>query len=224
MSNDRLLERIQKLLNLSASSNANEAAAAMAKAQELMREHALTELDVKAHMIGEARIKSTQSVSKPKDWEWALVHVVSSAFGCSVLFEPGHSRNEDYWARWCLIGDKSKVALAEYAVTVLLRQLVRERAAFSKSIRGVGGRKWTTMQLDGFAKGWVSTITAKVHEFANTPEIQQLIDARVQARASGKASLHKRGNGALGNHHGAEAAKNVELNRPMNQEERLALK
>ncbi len=240
MSNEKLLDRIQKLLNLSSSSNANEAAAAMAKAQELMREHALTDLDLKAHQIADVKIKSTQSVSKPKDWELSLVWVCAKAFGAVVLWQPGHSRGwdyklnkPDYWGRFHLVGEKSKIPLAEYAVVVLLRQLVKERTAFAKKLADQGHARGAVMtaHLDGFCKGWIATVHKKVSTFANEPEIQQLIDARVKleiTRPDGgepeMAKVDDRGASWAGVAAGRLAAKDVELNRPMGHTETLRIK
>lgn len=226
MSDDKILSRIQKLLNLSTSANANEAAAAMAKAQVLMAEYAVTELDVRAADLREVEIKSTQSISRPKDWEVRLVTMITKAFGVAVMWQPGHSRNEDYWGRHILLGTKAQVPLAEYAVIVLLRQLVKERAAFSKVLTQQGYRrgKVMTAQLDGFCKGWLNTVKAKVHVFANTPEVQELIDARIDKICGGGTTETKsRGNGAAGWYAGETAAKDVEINRPMEAEERLQL-
>jgi len=220
--NSKLLDRIQKLLNLSTSSNANEAAAALAKASEIMAEHNLTQSSLLRHQIGEIKVKSTQSVSKVKDWENSLFHIVGKAFGCKVMFYPGRSKDIDYWGRFAFVGPKMNLPLAEYTVTFLLRQLVKERNAFSVQLSQAGFSRGKSMsaELDGFCKGWLRTIAPKVHAFALDIDLQKAIDDFVKETTKGrKAESHDRGHGRIGDFHGTVAAKNVDINRPMNAEE-----
>lgn len=226
MSTDKLLEKIQKLLAMSTSSNPHEAAIFLEKATALMEEHNLTDKDVKRAQLGFVLIKSTQSVSKVKDWESDLVRMVCAAFGCKHTWIAGDSKYVDYWGRFRVLGEKDKVLLAEYAIVFLLRQLVKERTEFSRKLSAQGYRRSPAMtrELDGFCKGWIKIVRAKVHAFANDAELQALIDDYLLEFTNGnKVKRHSRGNGYWGNLHGQEAAANVHLHRPMNQEEVLKL-
>lgn len=221
--NSKLLDKIQKLLNLSTSSNANEAAAALAKASEIMAEHNLTQSSLLRHQIGQIDVKSSQSISKAKDWETMLFVTIGKAFGCKVMFTPGQSWNKkDYWARFNFVGPKMNLPLVEYTATFLQRQLVKERAAFSVTLSNHGysrGREMSA-ELDGFCKGWLRTITPKVHAFALDIDLQKAIDDFVKEATEGrKAKSHDRGHGTIGDFHGTVAAKNVDINRPMNATE-----
>lgn len=213
-----LLDKIEKLMALSQSSNPHEAAAALSKAQALMAEHNLTETHLKQNQLGEAKIKSTQSVSKAKDWEAALMNMIAKSFGCRVIWAPGVSWADDYWGRYRFIGLKTQVTMAEYAGTVLLRQLVKERNAFSKKLTGQGFYgKDKTAQLDGFCKGWIAAVNSKVVALANDQEVDDLINDKVEEITKGrKAEAKNRGNGHLGNAAGFEAGKGIDLHRPMN--------
>ncbi|GCE83023.1 DUF2786 domain-containing protein [Komagataeibacter diospyri] len=53
MSQKAVMERLKKLIALSRSSNAHEAAAALARAQQLMREHKITEDDLVLSNMGD---------------------------------------------------------------------------------------------------------------------------------------------------------------------------
>ena len=202
MTNDeKLLDKVQKLLAMGKSENAHEAAAFLEKATALMEAHGLTHKDIGRAQIGTKQVKSTQSISKVKDWENSLVWMVAKAFGCTVMWQSGDSRYLDYWGRFLLIGPKDKVELAEYATVVLLRQLVTERAKFSRllSERGYYRGKAMTAQLDGFCKGWIATVRAKVHVFSNAPELQATIDEYIKEMSTGMIKSQSRGNGSLGN-------------------------
>jgi len=221
--NSKLLDKIQKLLNLSTSSNANEAAAALAKASEIMAEHNLTQSSLLRHQIGTIEIKSTQSISKAKDWEANLFAIIGNAFGCKTTFRHGNSKNKkDYWARYNYIGPKMNLPLAEYTVTFLQRQLVKERAAFSLRLSHSGYSRGPEMsaELDGFCKGWLRTIAPKVQAFALDIDLQKAIDDFVKETTKGtEAKLQDRGHGIIGDFAGTTAAMNVDINRPMNAQE-----
>lgn len=217
-SNDKskLLDKIEKLMKLGASPNPAEAAAAINKAQQLMAEHNLNNHDLVANQIGEVEIRSTQSVSKPKDWEVRLISLVGKSFGCRVLWKKGYSHNADYWGRFILVGPKSQLQLAEYAAVYLIRQLVKARAEFGKSLRGYGmTRQRKTEQLDGYAKGWIAAISVKLIAFTNAPEVETAIQQKFDGIKSIKAD--NRGAGMLGTQSGFLDGKEVQLHRPMNQ-------
>lgn len=228
MVDKKLLEKVQKLLNLSASSNEHEAALALSKAAELMAEYGITKTALDRTQITRDEVKSTQSVSKVKDWELMLMQLVAKSFGCKLLWKPGVSwMRPDYWGRHVFIGHKDQVQLAVYAATVLLRQLTKARLKFSQDLayRGYTRSPAMTAQLDGFCKGWIATIRAKVHAFANSPELDKIIDEYILEISKGRMSkVDNRGHGALGHEVGASAALDVDLHRPMNHDKKRQLK
>ena len=83
----RIIEKVRKLLALSQSDNAHEAAAAAAKAQELLAEHNLSMADVPAE---DARsICATKVNAKTRqrleDWAFRLAAYTAEAFDCRYL-------------------------------------------------------------------------------------------------------------------------------------------
>jgi len=215
---NKILDKIQKLMGLATSSNEHEAAFALSKAQALMEEHNLTSTDIHRSQIGSTQFKSTQSVSKVKDWELALVQQVAGAFGCRVLWLPGNSNDWDYWGRYELVGLKHQVAIAEYACTFLLRKIVKARADFSADLKSKYriDRKRLTLELDGFCHGWVRAVRSKVHALANPEEIQAAIDADIAERCGNEtADVQNRKAGHLGYAEGKERGSDLEIHRPM---------
>lgn len=222
MSNEKLIERIQKLLNLSASSNANEAAAAMEKAIAMMQEHNITHGDLLMKQIDRLEIKSTQSVSRPKDWESYLMHLVAEAFGCKLLWRAGRSKNKDYWGRHIFVGPKVHLPLVEYSVTYLLRSLVKGRSEFSRVLNLQGFRRGPEMtaELDGYCKGWLYTIRPKMTAMALNIDLQEAINKYVEDTTKGRqAKNHDRGQGLIGEFAGVMDAKKIDVNRPMTEQE-----
>ncbi len=221
MDKSKLIERLEKLLNMGSSSNANEAAIALEKATKLMEESGLSKRDVDASKIIEAEIKSTQSVSKPKDWEVSFIQIVARAFGCKVLWRPGNSKRVDYWGRYILVGHTSQVPLAEYTASVLLRELVKARSKFSAALsdQGHSRGKEMTAKLDGFCKGWISAMHAKVLAFANSKEVEDLINEKMKEMSKGKPpKIDDRGNSVDAFKTGIKSAANFEIHRPMTED------
>jgi hypothetical protein len=79
----RLIDRVRKLLNLAASTNEHEAAAAAAKAHALLAEYNLTIADVGEETVTSNATKSrTKTRKKLESWAFDLAQCVSEAFDC----------------------------------------------------------------------------------------------------------------------------------------------
>ena len=91
-----------------------------------------------------------------------LAGSVADAFGCVRLFGPAASGK----GSWCFIGAGCAPAVAQYAFTVLLRQIKRARKAHSETAlrRCTQARK--TVRADMFCLAWVTTVDAHVSRFA----------------------------------------------------------
>lgn len=217
MDNTRILDRIKKCLALSESPEPHEAAAAMRQAQKLMEIHGISLAQVKMADIGEAQVKSKVSVSKPKDYEVALVVNVAKAFGCKVLWTKSNSYNVNVFGSYTIIGLKSQIELASYTCDVMMRKLVKARAAFTNALPSQMYRTKKTVEADGFCKGWVSTIKKTVVEFAHPEATQSLIDDYQKAVTEGReAKVQQRVAGQNGYLAGKEAASKESIHRPVN--------
>jgi hypothetical protein len=220
----KLVARVQKLLTLSGSTNSNEAASALAKANEIMQAEGISLVDMQRSQIGEAKVKSTQSVSKPKDWELALVAAVGRAFACHVLWQPGVSYRKDYWGRYIFVGHQEYVALAEFAAVSLIRQLVKAKVKRNKEINDEGGlpARTLTAELNGFCWGWVSVVSQKVEAFAKetSPEFRKLVDDFCEEQTKGREAKNRKSSYDVDAYlTGTEAASGVQIHRPMTQAE-----
>lgn len=213
-----ILDKIEKLFALAQNNdNPHQAAAAMAKAQALMAEHNLTLGTLERHKIGEIAIKSTQSVSKVKDWELWIVDSVARAFGCRIMWRSGNSYAKDPFGRFILVGPKVGLELAEYAAVFLLRKVVEGRRELNLRLPGGWSRQAKTKELDGFCKGYASTVWHKVLPLVHPEQMEAAIEAYVKETATaGETNVQKREAGLEGYRMGVEAGNATDLNRPMN--------
>jgi len=226
MNDQRVLERIKKCLALSQSSEPHEAAAALRQAQKLMEMHGVSQVDLQLADIGEAKVRSTASVSKIKNWELNLLSLVTKAFGCSLIWTHGNSwmsSAEDIYGCYTIIGLKTQVPIAEYTAQVLLRKLRKARGEFTTGLPGYLSRQAKTKEADGFCLGWVASISKTVHEFAKTPELESAISKYKEVKWGElkDADVQDRKAGAYGYNAGREAADGESLHRPVNGAEQF---
>jgi hypothetical protein len=169
MDKDTALEKIKKCLNLARSGNEHEAAAALRQAQKLMETHRVSETEVSALGVREslARAGATRN---PTAWETGLASTVAEAFGCSLIFLGGVGR-------WSFIGVGPAAEIAQYAFTVLYKQLRRQRALFIKTQckRLVPASK--TRRADLFCDAWVRAVASKAAALAGEEADQGAIAA-----------------------------------------------
>jgi hypothetical protein len=177
MTDSKLLEKIKKLYGMASSSNEHEAAAFMAKAQALMAEHGLDEIQLKLSDYGEKAVPSQFSVSKPKGYEALLGQAIATAFDCKIVFQPARGRA---YANYLFIGHKDKVLVAEYAFQVLGRKLIEGRAKFVATLPACLDRQTKIMQGNGFCVGWVIGVTKAIIQLADKED--PMIDAYLEKR------------------------------------------
>ncbi|PJI06557.1 MULTISPECIES: DUF2786 domain-containing protein [Clostridium] len=85
----KIIEKIQKLLSLSESSNEHEAEVAMLKAQELLAKYKLSIKEVKEYKRYNSKIqeKTTDVTFTKAKWKAQLAGVISDNFGCYRYFK-----------------------------------------------------------------------------------------------------------------------------------------
>lgn len=221
--NERILEKIQKCLALSQSSEPNEAAAALRQAQKLMELHGVTQTDLSCAEIGTAQIKSKVSVSRLKDWETLLVDTIAKAFGCRLVWSKSSSYSDDVFGMFTIIGLKTQVPVAQYTIEVMQRKLMKSRNNFVASLSDNYIRSVKIKEADGFCHGWVAAVSKVVHEFALSNEIKDLVSAKIAEIATGYTKAQVRKCGAMGFYAGQEAGSGESIYRPMGQDTYRAL-
>jgi hypothetical protein len=216
------LAKVKKLLALAtANDNPNESSAALAKAQELMRQHGLTMTDATAPVFTTDDVGTKMSISKPKSWELGLMATVARAFGCKIIWQPGYGR---VTARYQFLGEASRVQLATYTAVVLQRRLYSARAKFLASLPSLMRKEAKSREVDGYCTGWVAAVARPVRAFALPPAEAAALEAEEKRRTTdpdGKARQAKasdKNGSAYGQLAGLRDGAKESLQRPMSDE------
>jgi hypothetical protein len=135
---EKIKDKIKKLLALSKSPNANEAAAALQMAQELMEKYNIGAESVSQCDISKEELKGNSGERPPK-YELILVSCIAKAFGCRSAY--GGVKIKD---RWCyghtFIGVEHRAKIAAFMAEVLLRKLKSARTTYVQSLTRVKSR------------------------------------------------------------------------------------
>ena len=188
MTDDKTLDKIKKMLVLGKDSDSAESATALKMAAKLMKKHNLSQTDITLSDINEVRVKSKFSVSKPKSHEVAVYRIVEKAFGVRMYFVPAQSWEQDNWGRYTMVGPTDQLAIAEYTVQVLIRNMVKARIDFLKTVPSMLSRSERSAEGDTFARHWANAIARMVHEFANPDDVDRAMKDMVEAETGGHRS------------------------------------
>lgn len=180
--NKKVLSKIKKLMKLAESNNPNEAAAALAKAQELMAEHQVSDIDVKLSEIAEVE-KRVYSYGKTlTKWETVLINTVAQAFGIEPILSIGwNSTGTRYCSRIRFIGHENRIQTGAYVYEVLLRNISASRKQFmdkNKRFKMVNRIR----MADAFCLGYINQVSSKVVTMAipfNEKNMIQLFKERM---------------------------------------------
>lgn len=173
---DKILDKIKKCMALSSSSNEHEAAIALRQAQKLMELHGISDIDVKAAQAEEKRARAG-ACKRPAGWENTLAQKIATAFGCQLLFH----RNWDA-GHWSYIGCGPAPEIAQYAFTVLLRQIKRARAEHIQTALKRCKSITKTRRADLFCDGWVRAVGHTVTSLAENTQHAEAINAYMAVR------------------------------------------
>ena len=178
MIDQKILDKIKKCLELSKSSNENEAAVALAQARKLMDLHHVSMDDINLAAIKTERQSSTAK-KRPPVWETTLALDIAAIFGCRCLFGDG---------KYIFVGLHGAPSIATYALSVLLRQVIKKRREYIRTLNKRLKQTTKTRKADAYCFGWICKATEKVKEKELTPEEKTLIDKYVDTH------LHVTGN------------------------------
>jgi len=160
--NSKIVERIQKLLALSQSSNENEAASALAKAQALLAEHNLSMAQVQVRTgVQPAYIKEVHDLNSHENWRRFLLWYIAKQNFCDVVTHGGASTVS-------LIGERENIQAVQVMYAFIAAQLERLASAWYQVYQRsyqyysnpVPARTWK----NNFFLGAVATIKQRLEE------------------------------------------------------------
>ena len=127
----KIATKIAKCLALATSNNPGEAEAAQRQANALMQKYNLSSSDIAASTVHEKTSKTGGKFNPPVHLV-RLSGLIAKAFGCGSAFESGGGFNDslNYF-----IGPGIKPDLASYTFDVLRRQISKDRAAYTATLK-----------------------------------------------------------------------------------------
>jgi hypothetical protein len=171
---EKIKDKIKKLLALSNSPNANEAALALEMAQELMGKYHIGAESISRFDISREEVTANGGEHPPK-YEMVLAVYIAKAFGCRLAYGPVKKEERWYYGH-SFLGIEHRAKIAAFMAEVLLRKLKSARTKYVKSLTRVRSRAIKIRRADEFCMGWVVTVTDKLKEFANSPEEEAAIE------------------------------------------------
>lgn len=222
MTDNKVLERIKKLLNLadaSKNSSPEEAAAAASKVQELLFQYKLSMSAVENHqsVVPEEYVKQDSTLRSNRNtlgWHRALVFTLADTHFCKALYLRGHHK-------MILIGKPHDIDIIEYLYDYLSKELERLAEEAIRRERPFHTRGWRGY----FCHGAVVTIRERLmqdmrrreHESSQSTALVKVEKEGLTKAVNkmyprlGKSTAYSGGGGRPGFDQGKEAGRHVGL-------------
>lgn len=149
---EKVIAKVQKLLLLSSSSNANEAAAAMNAANKLIDQYRLSEADLSSSEENlDPMMEDSEAVyetGRINPWKSSLVSVLAKHYGCALFNQLSYPNGRKV-SHYKLVGRKTDIAIVRYFVAYLMSECQRlcEKEAHGK------GKVFANSYCVGFVAG-----------------------------------------------------------------------
>jgi hypothetical protein len=156
---DKVIERVRKLLALAKSDNANEAAIAAARAAEMMETFGLSEALVTGAPTKDPIVEavSIHTGGRVVHWKGTIAGAAAKAFGARAYYwNGGHIH---------LLGRQSAVQAATYTIHYLWREVDRLAGEALRRITAVYDPRWSARKFgNSFRLGAANEIARRLHE------------------------------------------------------------
>ena len=168
MINEKIIERVKKLLSLANSNNANESESAMLKAQELMAKYKLSikDVDVKEKNNEVVDVVSDFEYTIRSQWKGTVALVIAENFGCDVYAHVVYKNGRKNKLKVCFIGEEENVEIVkivyEYALKVCDERIKKIQKDYKK--KGLS----TTGIPQSYGIGFATGLKAKYSEQLKT--------------------------------------------------------
>lgn len=175
--NEDILRKIKRCMDLSKSSNENEAAIAIKQMKRLMDQHNVTVQHVMAADVTEHKSK-LDVWERPAHWVLALHSAIGQALDCQCIVSTGGREK----ARLVFLGVGASAEIAGYAFEVLYRKLKKDRQDFVRNNLYRYKQSNKTKLADAFCDGWVMNVYAKVKNLSPNEEAAEKIKAYTETK------------------------------------------
>jgi hypothetical protein len=147
-----IIERVKKLLALSTSANANEAANAAAAANRLIDAYRLSSADLETNEDEIDPMEEDQDFvyesGRITAWKVSLVNVLASHYGLAIINKPDYSTGR-MTSRYRLVGRRNDIAVAKYMFSYLMNECLRLSVSEARG----RGRIFAASYYQGFVSG-----------------------------------------------------------------------
>ena len=186
-----VIGKVQKLLALSKSDNANEAAAASAAANKLIDQYRLSVADLEEQGQTAEPVNEDQDIvyqtGKVTRWKKALIHHLCDHYGVTFWNDAIYPQGR-LFTRYRLVGRASDMSVVKYMFAWLTTECTR-----LSTLHGTGkGRVWIASYCDGFVNGIYQQLKASRQEIAaqHTSSALVKIDSRSEEANRYLEDLH----------------------------------
>lgn len=184
MTNRTIIDKIRKLLALAKGSTEHEAAAALAKAREMMDAHGVSDAHIAMAEIEEATARASRT-RRPPRWESYLCQAVRRALGVEVFITVEGDRT--------YVGRAPTAEIAAYAFAVLFRRLKAARADYIRLQLKRCGPARKRQRADIFCEGWAMAVYRKIADLMPDRPDDELVGRYLAERYPHLAPIGARG-------------------------------
>jgi len=221
--NEKILDKLKKLLALSKSDNPHEAALALQRARKLMDTFGITAEDIVLNDIGE-EISDYWPVGavNPPRYMLGLLTIIQDAFGVKSLILQGIKNRVSFY------GLKERTALAAYTYDVLGRQLIRARRDYISQQNKRIKTSTKSRRGDKFAEGWIIAVLGEIEKLAMTAREEAFCQRWLEKKytrhesISGRDARNVRGADKALNQ-GYQEGRQVQLHQPVNGQKQVKI-
>lgn len=175
----KALKKIAKCLELSNSSNINEAAQAIKMAQSLMRKYGLDQDDIEFIKMGQTTAK-TLLPTNVNESILKIIRGINTRFGveCVLTNHKGLKKAE-------FIGDAERSIFAAFAFDIVYREMNEHIGQFKNSLQGSGASQTEVLRrTQSFTFGWLEGALEKLPHIApedlNDAKMKNYIDKQFE--------------------------------------------
>lgn len=151
---NKIIDKIEKLIALSSSDNENEAKAAMLKAQELMAKYEIEMSQINPDKAKERPVLSYTSPSFRDDWVVDLGCLIAGNFRCRAVISSRRRSGGAFRLKFFGFDEDAQISINifDYAVKVIRRRMATLRAIYAEAGREFG-RNEKMNYVEGFNAG-----------------------------------------------------------------------